>query len=48
MREFSISIKIKRCKGSEWWLSSVNGPCRPKERTDFWEELAGIYGLCSP
>lgn len=45
MGEFSIPIKIERYNGSEWWLSSVYGPCRPKERTDFWLVLASLCGL---
>ncbi|KAM2738015.1 hypothetical protein PS2_025511 [Malus domestica] len=45
---FSVSIKIRELNGLEWWLSGVYGPCKYRERQDFWEELAGLYGLCSP
>ncbi|KAM2378505.1 hypothetical protein ACFX1X_044959 [Malus domestica] len=30
----------------EWWLSGVYGPCKNRERREFWEELAGLYGMC--
>ncbi|KAM2601691.1 hypothetical protein FF1_039826 [Malus domestica] len=45
---FSVSIKIRESNGLEWWLSRVYGPCKYRERQDLWEELAGLYGLCSP
>ncbi|KAK9934053.1 hypothetical protein M0R45_021214 [Rubus argutus] len=43
---FSVSIKIKGLDGNDWWLSGVYGPNSFRERKLFWEELAGLYGLC--
>lgn len=45
---FSISIKIKGINGLDWWISGVYGPNKVTERDDFWDELAGLYGLCGP
>ncbi|KAK9942585.1 hypothetical protein M0R45_008239 [Rubus argutus] len=33
---------------TNWWLSGVYGPNKAREREDFWQELAGLYGLCEP
>ena len=45
--EYSVSVCFNCVKGgSKWWLSGVYGPNNPKERCVFWEELAGLYGLC--
>ena len=46
--EFSLSIRFRNLDNSEWWLTGVYGPNRPSRRKDFWEELAGLFGLCSP
>ena len=44
---FSVSVLFQLIGGrDEWWLSGVYGPCKPRNRKDFWEELAGLYGLC--
>jgi exonuclease III len=45
---FSVSIKIQAINGRGWWLSGVYGPNKTREREEFWEELAGLYGLCGP
>ncbi|KAK9939072.1 hypothetical protein M0R45_015781 [Rubus argutus] len=45
---FSVSIKIQANNGQIWWLSGVYGPNKAREREDFWQELAGLYGLCEP
>ena len=44
--EFSVSIKIKGFDGNDWWLSGVYEPNSVRERRLFWEELAGLFGLC--
>ncbi|KAK9943830.1 hypothetical protein M0R45_009426 [Rubus argutus] len=45
---FSVSIKIQAINGQDWWLSGVYGPNKVRDKDDFWEELAGLYGLCGP
>ncbi|KAK9930230.1 hypothetical protein M0R45_027274 [Rubus argutus] len=45
---FSVSIKIQAINGQDWWLSGVYGPNKVRDKDDFWEELAGVYGLCGP
>lgn len=44
--EFSVSIRIIDVSGGDWWLSGIYGPCQPRDRRRFWEELAGLFGLC--
>ncbi|VVA41200.1 PREDICTED: RNA-directed DNA polymerase, partial [Prunus dulcis] len=44
--EFSVSIRILDASGGDWWLSGIYGPCHPRDRRRFWEELAGLFGLC--
>lgn len=46
MGAYSVSIKIMGINGNDWWLSGVYGPNSYRERSYFWEELAGLYGLC--
>lgn len=43
---FSVSIQIEESAGNCWWLSSIYGPCKHRDRRSFWEELADLYGLC--
>ena len=43
---FSLSIHLSPLQGESWWLSGIYGPCRYREREEFWEELAGLYGFC--
>lgn len=45
---FSVCIKIQVINGMNWYLSGVYGPNKIREREEFWEELAGLYGLCRP
>ncbi|CAL9004761.1 unnamed protein product [Prunus brigantina] len=44
--EFSVSIRIVDGSGGDWWLSGIYGPCHSRDRRIFWEELAGLFGLC--
>ena len=45
---YSVSVKLSAVSGgNEWWFSGIYGPCRSRERKEFWEELAGLYGLCA-
>ena len=46
MGNFTLSIRFSPSHGENWWLTGVYGPCRYRERGDFWEELASLYGLC--
>lgn len=32
----------------EWWLTGVCGPNNSSRRKDWWEELYGLFGLCTP
>ncbi|CAL8995026.1 unnamed protein product [Prunus brigantina] len=46
--EFYISIRILDVswRGGDSWLSSIYGRCHLRDRRRFWEELAGLFGLC--
>ena len=44
--DFSVSILVEENNGTQWWLSGVYGPSTPFRRSDFWEELGALYGLC--
>lgn len=46
--DFTVSIKIEGCNDQHWWLSGVYGPNNVRERINFWEEVAGLFGLCGP
>lgn len=44
---FSVSMLMHNVGSKDqWWLSGVYGPNKSRERKDFWEEMAGLYGLC--
>lgn len=44
MGNFSVSMKIfKKSFGFEWKLSGVHGPCKPQNRTEFWDELKHVH-----
>ena len=43
--DFSMTIKVVH-GDSSWWFSGVYGPCRSRERNDFWDELAGLGEIC--
>lgn len=44
--KFTLSIRFTSNQSESWWLTGVYGPCRYRERNEFWEELASLYGLC--
>lgn len=29
-----------------WWFSAIYGPCNPRLREFFWDELAGLRVIC--
>lgn len=39
---------MKKGNGVECWFSGVYDHCRSRNRMTFWEELAGLYGVCGP
>ncbi|XP_073021415.1 uncharacterized protein [Primulina eburnea] len=44
--EFSVSIQIQKDAHYDWWFTAVYGPCQPRLRTNFWDELAGLSVIC--
>lgn len=44
---FFVSVRLSPIIGDDWWLSYVYGLNRPRMRMDFWEDLGGLFGLCS-
>lgn len=45
---FSLSIRFRKRDNNEWWLTRVYGPNRSGDRREWWDELVGLFGLCSP
>ncbi|XP_028093340.1 uncharacterized protein LOC114293463 [Camellia sinensis] len=45
---FSLSINFRNRDNKVWWLTGVYGPIKPGSRQEWWDELAGLFGLCSP
>lgn len=46
--EFSVSVKIQKAGNPDWCPSGVDGANNTRVRKSFWDELAGLYGVCSP
>ena len=46
LENFSMSVKIKEGEEKFWRFTGVYSAFRYKERKEFWEELASLYGLC--
>lgn len=44
--EYSVSIEILWKENLKWWFSAIYGPCKPREREMFWDELAGLRSIC--
>lgn len=44
--DFSVSIEIEMNSEIRWWFSAVYGPCKPKDRNLFWNELVGLRVIC--
>ncbi|XP_073049686.1 uncharacterized protein [Primulina eburnea] len=44
--DFSVSIEIKWKDEFKWWFTAVYGPCKPRQRDFFWDELAGLHSIC--
>ncbi|XP_075475211.1 uncharacterized protein LOC142505954 [Primulina tabacum] len=43
---FSVCIEIRWKDETNWWFTSVYGPCNPRDRDLFWDELAGLCSIC--
>lgn len=46
IEDFSVSIEILWKDDIKWWFSAIYGPCKPREREEFWDELAGLSSIC--
>ncbi|XP_075497891.1 uncharacterized protein LOC142535418 [Primulina tabacum] len=42
----SVSVQIKWKEGTNWWFSAIYGPCNPRNRDLFWDEIAGLHSIC--
>lgn len=48
LREFFVSVKIRRAGNQDWCPSRVDGPNNTTVRKSFWYKQAGLDGVCSP
>lgn len=44
--DFSVSVHIENFDGKQWWFTGVYGPNKSNRRTQFWDELAGLFTVC--
>lgn len=44
--EFSVSMEVENDNDTKWWFSAVYGPCKPRDKQDFCDELAGLRVIC--
>lgn len=44
--EFSVSIEVLKEDDIKWWFTAIYGPCNPRQRESFWDELAGLRVIC--